>query len=143
MTPESPNYCFPSGTAVTLPMGDMSIRERTDYGYDLVDLSSGEIRGISMQSLIDQLKLPGMAADTTEALTGNRLKQRLGGVAGVEGLTTEAQEDSVFRVAICIGMQTVQERLRLETGKPRLRLTWRSIDRQRREIRDIAQALFG
>ncbi|WP_050525953.1 DDE-type integrase/transposase/recombinase [Pseudorhodobacter aquimaris] len=143
MTPESPNYHFPSGTAVTLPMGDMSIRERTDYGYDLVDLSSGEIRGISMQSLIDQLKLPGMVADTTEALTGNRLKQRLGGVEGIEGLTTEAQEDSAFRLAICTAIQAVQERLRLETGKPRLRLTWRSIDRQRREIRDIAQALFG
>ncbi len=143
MTPDSPNYHFPSGTAVTLPMGEMSIRDRTDHGYELVDLSSGEVRGISMQSLIDQLKLPGMAADTTEALTGNRLKQRLGGIAGVEGLTTEAQEESAFRVAICMGMQMVQERLRLETGKPRLRLNWRSIDRLRPEICDIAKTLFG
>ncbi|MDH2328275.1 hypothetical protein QCN27_15525 [Cereibacter sp. SYSU M97828] len=143
MTPDAPNYHLPSGTKITLPMGAMIVRGKLAHGYELMDESSGEIRGIDFSSIVDQLKLPGGAVDITVALTGNRIRHRLGGVSSAEALSDSAQQEAEFRVACCVAMQKVRAHLREESGNPRLELNWRSVEPLRRAVRDIAQFLLG
>ncbi|WP_435164795.1 hypothetical protein [Falsirhodobacter sp. 1013] len=138
-----PKFSVPGGTHVTLGGVRVMIAGRGEIGYEAVDLDTGQERIIPFGVLVDYLNLPGARIDTATAISGDRIRHRLGGYLSSKGLSKDALNQARVYTACCIAMATIRNRMREEAGDDTLQLSGRLVDLHRPEIRDIVQDLTG
>lgn len=97
-----PRYNFGPGTEITLLNRPMAVTGVTDTGYSVVGLEDGAATVVTFDRLVDHLKLPGAKINSAPALTGDRLKQRLGGYSSAKALKNpEQRAQARYRLAMC------------------------------------------
>lgn len=139
----TPRFALPVGSEVTLFAKEMTISGTNEFGYQVMDTTSGSATTISFQKLVEHLKLPGARIDAMTPQTGGRLEARTGGFVSGRSLPEWQQEYGRFHLAIAQAMSTVRQQLRDESGNADAEVSIRFADANRGRIRDIAQAIFG
>lgn len=138
-------YNFLPGTEITLLNRPVVVTGQSENGYKMVGRDDGVTTVVSYGKMVELLKLPGVRIDTAVAATGGRLKQRLGGFETAQAFPEHQRQMGKFHHALCLAVHAYREKLRLERGKPTLRLSERMVDEKaaRRFIADVASSIFG
>ncbi len=98
----APRYNFLPGTEITLLNRPMAVTGVTENGYSMVGIEDGATTVVTFDRLIEHLKLPNAKINSAVAVTGDRLRQRLGGYASVKALKNPEQRARArYHVAMC------------------------------------------
>lgn len=97
-----PRYDFLPGTEITLLHRPMAVTGVHEAGYSVVGLDDGIETVVSFDRFVEHLKLPGAKISSSQAATGDRLRQRLGGYSSAKALKNKKQQAlGRFHVAMC------------------------------------------
>ena len=140
----TPQYTMPAGTEMTLHGRTHHMNARSDGGYDVVDIESGERQLIPFSTFVAALKARGTKLVPGVHPSSADVRARLEGFETVESLSQRQRKVAQFHHALCKGMEHLRDSLQKKHGKPGLDLSIRMLDKPayRRQIREVAQFYF-
>ncbi|AXI47862.1 hypothetical protein C1J03_18720 [Sulfitobacter sp. SK012] len=123
----------------------MAFGSKTDDGYELMDLETGEITVMGFSQYVGLLKTAAVNVESSSPLAVGVVERRLGDLKTAEQLPMFQQEHGHFRRAICVAAETLETKLRFELCKPSLRLTGPLLNKaeNRKFICKIATDILG
>ncbi|WP_112311554.1 DDE-type integrase/transposase/recombinase [Pseudogemmobacter bohemicus] len=140
-----PKFDLAAGSKLTILHRDVVLVSDSEEGYEFCAVDTGESLFVPFLDFVNYIKLPGVRIDAQLPVTGNRLQVRLGGVRTSQNLPENQREHASFHLAICQAIKLLRDKLRRETGDPKLELSIRTLDqsKKRKFIGDVAQQIFG